>query len=104
MLGGSSGIGFTLCLRGNRENYHHWGALAPGWDYDNVLPYFYKAEGNSDASLVAANPWLHNAYGPSKVETGVQNDLQKALWDATVASGELITPDHNLPDSRGYGK
>lgn len=104
MLGGSSGIGFTLCLRANRQNYGNWGHLAPGWDYDHVLPYFLKAEGNTDASLVAANPWLHNAYGPSKVETGVMNELQTALWEATKASGMLITPDHNLPDSRGYGR
>ena len=43
-LGGSSSINGQAWTRGHRADYDGWAESCPGWSYDEVLPYFQRAE------------------------------------------------------------
>ena len=43
-LGGSSSINGQAWTRGHRLDYDGWAQSCPGWSYDEVLPYFQRAE------------------------------------------------------------
>ncbi len=46
-LGGSSAINAMVYIRGNKWDYDNWADMGcTGWSYDDVLPYFKKAESN----------------------------------------------------------
>lgn len=45
VLGGSSGTNAMIYIRGDKADYDNWAKLGnKGWSYDEVLPYFKKAE------------------------------------------------------------
>lgn len=49
VLGGGSSVNGMVYVRGNPEDYDRWEAAgARGWSYRDVLPYFRRAESNSD--------------------------------------------------------
>ena len=62
VLGGSSSLNAMIYIRGNQLDYAAWG---PGWGWDDVLPYFIRAEDNERG----ASP-LHGAGGPLSVSDG----------------------------------
>ncbi len=62
-LGGSSAINAMLYVRGQPQDYDDWADLgAEGWDWQSVLPYFLKSEGNARGASA-----LHGADGPLQV-------------------------------------
>jgi choline dehydrogenase len=62
VLGGSSSINGMIYVRGQPEDFDHWGQLGNrGWSWDDVLPFFKKAEdweGEADAFHGKGGPLL----------------------------------------------
>lgn len=44
VLGGSSSINAMVYVRGHRRDFDDWGALAPGWAWNDVAPVFKRIE------------------------------------------------------------
>ena len=55
--------------RGSPEDYDNWEKNygAKGWSFDEVLPFFRKAENNTDESLLSKYPLYHARNGPITV-------------------------------------
>ncbi|XP_046744790.1 glucose dehydrogenase [FAD, quinone]-like [Diprion similis] len=76
-LGGSSSLNYMLYVRGNRRDYDNWRDLGnPEWGYDDVLPYFKKAENITIPGLRESS--YHGTSGPLTVEnTKSQHPIQR---------------------------
>ena len=89
-LGGGSSVNGMIYIRGQREDYDGWRDLGcSGWGYDDVLPYFRKAENNRNLS----GPY-HGTEGPLHV-----GDLRHRhpLSEAFVKAAQETTDSHNRP-------
>ena len=98
-LGGSSSINAMLYVRGHRWDYDHWSSLGnEGWSYDEVLPYFIKAEHNEEHD----NEY-HGQNGPLNV-TKIRH--QPESCDAFVKAGSELynfNDDFNGENQEGFG-
>lgn len=104
MLGGSSSINGMIYVRGSASTYNQWASMGcPGWDYESVLPYFKKFEGNQDAAFVSDdNGRYHNANGPVKVNFGGVSPLTETFIAAIKSSGVEFVRDINNNDRFGH--
>ncbi len=100
-LGGCSSMNAMIYIRGNRADYDAWrdDFGATGWGYDDVLPYFVRAEGNTRLG----GP-LHGQDGPLHVEDRVYTHELTHLWvDSAVSAGMKPTEDFNGAEQEGAG-
>jgi choline dehydrogenase len=99
-LGGSSSINAMVYIRGNRADYDGWAAMGfDGWGFDDVLPYFLRAEDNERGP----SEW-HGAGGPLRVSEGrAQHSTCAAFIEAAVQAGHSATDDFNGPSQDGVG-
>ncbi|GAA2075434.1 GMC family oxidoreductase N-terminal domain-containing protein [Aeromicrobium halocynthiae] len=100
-LGGCSSMNAMIYIRGNRADYDEWrdGYGATGWGYDDVLPYFKRAEGNT-----RLDNSFHGTDGPLVVEDRrYTHELSHAFVDAAVAAGHKHTDDFNGAVQEGAG-
>ena len=100
VLGGSSSINAMCYIRGVPGDYDDWAAQgATGWGWDNVLPYFRKAEGNSRGADA-----LHGADGPLGVsDLRYTNPLSQVFIDAGRQLGLPQNHDFNGDVQHGVG-
>jgi choline dehydrogenase len=100
VLGGSASVNGCVYVRGNPRDYDGWAEQgARGWSFDDVLPYYRKAEdfeGGANA--------LRGAGGPqhvSFVRTGdrLLDDLERAAEE----TGHPRNPDVNGARQEGFG-
>ncbi|MGW7248028.1 GMC family oxidoreductase [Streptomyces decoyicus] len=100
MLGGSSSMNAMIYIRGNRRDYDAWAAAgAERWGWDDVLPYFLRAE-DFQGELP---PW-HAAGGPLTVSEGRSRHPLMAAWVAAAQeAGHPFTSDFNGPEQDGVG-
>ena len=102
VLGGTSSINGMVYIRGQREDYDHWHSLGnSGWSYEEVLPYFkraeHKAEGGSE---------YHGHGGPLWVEEGPDSEkleLADLFIQAGVQTGLPYNEDFNGATQEGAG-
>ncbi|HJV84421.1 MAG TPA: FAD-dependent oxidoreductase [Noviherbaspirillum sp.] len=97
-LGGSSSINAMLYVRGHRRDYDHWAALGnAGWSYDDVLPYFKRAERNEQFS-----DGYHGQDGPLNVTyPRYESELSERFLEAAAMNGIIPTPDYNGAQQEG---
>ena len=90
MLGGCSSTNYLIYSRGVPEDYESWNRIAPGWDWDTVLPYFEKSEGMTDTKLFEypRNADLHSADGPVKISRPVTLESTAVIDDIRLDSYE----------------
>ena len=97
-LGGSSAINAMLYVRGNAWDYDHWRQLGnEGWSYNDVLPYFKKAENNE-----RGGDDFHGTGGPLNVAE--QTDparISEAFVKAAEQAGHKRVTDFNGADPGG---
>lgn len=101
VLGGSSSINGLLYVRGQSQDFDHWRQLGNmGWAWDDVLPYFKRAEtwkGEPQSDTRGQN-------GPLCVSpTALKRDIVDKWLDAAVAAGYKNNPDYNGVDQEGVG-
>lgn len=100
MLGGSSGMNGMVYIRGDKSDYDEWAEAGnEGWGWDDVLPYFRKAENN-----VRGSDELHGDDGPLHVSNG---DPGFPVYDRFLESADALghdrNPDFNGDDQEGLG-
>ena len=99
VLGGSSSINAMCYIRGVEQDYDDWARSASGWDWDTVLPYFKRAEGNTRGD----GP-LHGSKGPLGVSNlRHHNVMSQVFIDAAQQAGIPVNADFNGDDQEGVG-
>ncbi|HQP66247.1 MAG TPA: choline dehydrogenase [Quisquiliibacterium sp.] len=97
VLGGSSSINGLVYIRGQREDFDDWNV--PGWRFDDLLPYFIKAEDQSRG----ANAW-HGTGGPFAVsDLPDRHEMGDAFIASAVANGIPRNDDFNGATQEGTG-
>ncbi len=98
VLGGSSSINAMLYVRGQQADYDGWRQLGcAGWAWDDVLPYFRKAENQERGGCD-----LHATGGPLNVaDMRDGNVLSDALIEACDQAGIPRYDDLNGQDQEG---
>ena len=98
VLGGSSSINAMVYVRGHKQDYEEWNAVAPGWSWADVEPMFRRMEN-----------WL----GPSSTERGSAGPLgitdvadqvhpvTRAYVNAAAEAGIPFNSDYNSGDMEG---
>ena len=100
VLGGSSSLNVMIYMRGNRADYDGWAAAGfDGWSYEDVLPYFRRAEDNE-----RGESYYHGVGGPLTVsDCRSMHPLVGACIEAAVDAGIAPNDDHNGPRQEGAG-
>ena len=99
-LGGSSSINAMLYVRGHAWDYDHWRQLGnAGWSYDDVLPYFKKAENNE-----RGGDEFHGTGGPLNVADQRRSaEINDAFLEAGEQAGHKRNDDFNGAEQDGVG-
>jgi choline dehydrogenase len=100
VLGGSSSINAMVMVRGHPSDYDGWRAAGcPGWDWDDVLPFFRKME----TSPRGPSAW-RGGDGPVHIadpESG--NQIFAAFIEAGRQAGFPVCDDFNGGPCDGFG-
>ena len=88
VMGGGSSVMGMVALRGTPEDYAEWVASgAPGWGWDDVLPYFRKLENDQDFDGAE-----HGKRGPVPIRR-----TPREQWPPLTRAIEGFAQEHQLP-------
>ncbi len=97
VLGGTSSINTMVYIRGARGDFDGWGQ--PGWDFDDLLPYFKRSEDNERGAST-----YHGVGGPLAVSEGrANNPMSSAFVQAATEAGYGVNDDFNGAAQEGFG-
>ena len=99
-LGGSSAINAMIYIRGQKEDYDSWANEGNnGWSWNEVLPFFKKAENNENGSKE-----FHGNFGPLEVSNQkAAKPISHAYIKACANYQVKIRDDFNTGDNEGAG-
>ena len=103
-LGGSSSTNAMAYIRGNHEDYNEWERMGnAGWGFEDVLPYFKKAENNEQYDELNAH--YHGKGGPLNVTRAqvFRTPVAEAFVRACVEQGIAENNDFNGAEQAGAG-
>jgi len=100
VMGGSSSVNAMVYMRGHRSDYDHWAALGnAGWSFDDVLPYFKRAEHNERGA-----DEFHGTGGPLNVmDLRSPNRFGPIFVEAGKQAGFAHNTDFNGAEQEGVG-
>ena len=100
VLGGSSSINGLIYIRGQAEDFNVWRQLGnAGWSFDEVLPYFRRAEDNERGA-----DEFHGVGGPLAVsDLCDRHPLAEAYVEAALQCGYPRNDDFNGSVQEGAG-
>jgi len=99
MLGGSSGINGMVWNRGIPADYDELARLAPGWSWDEMLPYFKRIEDHELGETA-----IHGGGGPVPVRSHPERSpMHEALIAAGAGIGLSRREDINSIEQEGIG-
>ena len=100
VLGGSSAINGLIYIRGQKQDFDLWRQLGnAGWSYDDVLPYFRKAEHQE-----RGEDEFHGVGGPLHIsDLRAEHELHDAFIAAARELGFKQNRDFNGAEQEGVG-
>jgi choline dehydrogenase-like flavoprotein len=100
VLGGSSSMNAMIYIHGNPADYNRWRDLGnPGWGFDEVLPYFKRAENQQRGASE-----FHGVGGPLDVcDLRDKHPLARAFLAAAEEIGFARNDDFNGASQEGAG-
>ena len=100
VLGGSSSINGLIYIRGQKQDFDLWRQLGnTGWSYDDVLPYFRRAENQERGA-----DEHHGSGGPLHVsDLRAQHELHDGFIGGAQEAGHRLNPDFNGAEQDGVG-
>ena len=100
VLGGSSSVNAMIYIRGHHADYDHWASEGnEGWAWNDVLPYFRRAEHNERLH----DEWHGNAGPLNVMDLRSPNKYLQAFIDAGREAGYPINDDFNGAEQEGIG-
>jgi len=100
-IGGTGSINYMIYLRGHPSDYDHWRQLGcAGWGWNDVLPYFKRAE----AFHAGGEAAIHGTDGPLEInEQSERYALTEMFLAACQQAGLPFNVDLNGRDIEGCG-
>ena len=99
VLGGSSSINGMVYIRGQAEDFDHWRQLGnAGWSFDDVLPYFKRAEHQARGADT-----FHGTGGPLCVSDVARHPICEAFIESAMELGFERNDDFNGAKQDGVG-